>query len=373
MLHTDLPTRDEIVSLSTERQYPSVSIYIATTPVTEDTQANRIELKNLVGEAMRQLREADTKKREIWPIEADIDALLEDDEFWAYQANSLAIFATPERMRTYRLPNKLESGVHVSDRFHLKPMLRAVTFPHNAYVLVLAEGGVKLVEINSDLPPHEVTVPGMPKDAASEIGRSRVPSSTVGMASRDAGSPTSLLTRYARAVDHALRPVLSGHTRPLVLAAAEPMASLFRSVNTYPNLAAGMIAGNAERMADGELAQRARAVLDEVYAGEIAAFGELYALREAQGRGTTDIAQAARAATFGAIDTLIVDIDGVVPGLVDEETGAVSFAEEDDAIVYGVIDEITSRAMRTGARIIAARREDVPGKGDLAAVLRYPA
>lgn len=32
----------------------------------------------------------------------------------------------------------------------------------------------------------------------------------------------------------------------------------------------------------------------------------------------------------------------------------------------------SSRALKSGARIIAARRDDVPGKGVIAAILRYP-
>lgn len=37
--------------------------------------------------------------------------------------------------------------------------------------------------------------------------------------------------------------------------------------------------------------------------------------------------------------TLLVDIDGVVPGPVDESTGAVTFGQADEAVNYGVVDE----------------------------------
>jgi len=36
-----------------------------------------------------------------------------------------------------------------------------------------------------------------------------------------------------------------------------------------------------------------------------------------------------------------------------------------------VVDEIVSRALKSGARIIAARKDDVPGNGVLAAILRF--
>jgi hypothetical protein len=37
-----------------------------------------------------------------------------------------------------------------------------------------------------------------------------------------------------------------------------------------------------------------------------------------------------------------------------------------------VVDEIVSRALKSGARVVAARKADVPGQGSLAAILRYP-
>lgn len=179
------------------------------------------------------------------------------------------------------------------------------------------------------------------------------------------------MTRYARKVDQALRPVLSGHERPLIIAAAEPMASVYRAVSSYPHTAAEVIAGSADHTPDYELAAATRAVLDRLYTAEIAAFADLYAEREAQGRATSDIAQAARAATFGAVDTMIVDIDAVIPGTVADSDGAVSFAEVADAGNYGIVDEIAARALKSGARVIAARRDDIPGGGALAAALRY--
>ena len=111
--------------------------------------------------------------------------------------------------------------------------------------------------------------------------------------------------------------------------------------------------------------------MDRIYANEIHELRELYTRREQQGRATADVAQTARAATFGAVDTLIVDMDASVPGTVAEEDGAVTFTQRPDALNYGVVDEIVRRALQSGARVVAARRPDMPGGGDLAAILRY--
>jgi hypothetical protein len=50
----------------------------------------------------------------------------------------------------------------------------------------------------------------------------------------------------------------------------------------------------------------------------------------------------------------------------------VTFAERADGTNYSVADEIARRAWTSGARIVAARRADIPNGGVIAAILRYP-
>lgn len=371
MLHIDLPTIADIEKLAAIRATPAISIYLRTTPLTQDAQADRIELKNLLGTAVAELEAADTAKRSVAPIVEDIEALIADDDFWATQANSLAIFATPDRLTTYRLGNHVQNLVEVSDRFHIKPLLRAVTFPHTAYILAISAGAVRLIEIAADSAVHAVHVPGLPKDMSDALGRRSHTERSGDMVSRLEGSESALLAKYARAVEQALRPVLAGHHRPLIIAAAEPLASVFRRVCGYGNVAAGIIPGSADHTPDQELAAAARPIIDGIHAGMIDAFAALFAEREPQRRATTDISYAARAATYGAIDTLLVDMDATIPGYVNEE-GGVTFEGRPDAHNYGVIDEIARRTLATGGRVLAVRRADIPGFGELAAVLRYP-
>jgi hypothetical protein len=372
MLHIDLPTMEQFRVLARTRADACVSLYLPTTTLSQHSDASRIELGNLLKEAIRQLEPAGLARGRVAALEGPVLDLIDDDEFWRFQANSLAVLATPDHIDTFRLPNNLTVQVEVSDRFHLKPLLRALTFPHTAFVLALAEGAVRLIEVLPSGPPVEVKVPGLPKDAASAAGKSslgdRSPSGRI------VGSEGHKvrLTQYARKVDAALRPVLAGRHTPLILAAAEPLASLYRLVNSNVDLFPRTIEGNPDRTTDADLATAARLWLDQLYGEEIAAFGQLFAARAYQRRTTTDIAVAARAATFGAIDSLLVDIDEVVVGTVDEDSGAVSFADRPGWDSYGVVDEIAGRALATGAKVLGVRKADIPGGASLAAILRYP-
>ncbi|MCK8465520.1 hypothetical protein MUY35_16795 [Aliiroseovarius sp. S1339] len=370
MLYIDLPTPHEIGKLHLVRSDACISIYLATTPLTQEIGNSRTTLRQLVKTAIQQLEAAEIEKRRIWLLEENFDTILEDDEYWEHQAHSLAILATPEKLLTYRLANKLVDTVAVSDRFHLKPLLRATTFPNAAHILAVSENAVRLVEISSDLPATEIRVPNMPKDAASAVGKASINDSGAGRRIHGKEGQKVRLGQYIRKVDAALHPVLAGSEIPLILASTLPVASLFRSLSRL-SLLDDMIEMSPDQMTDAELAHAARPILDAHYAQRIAEFQSHYDANAAQSRATTDISDAARAATFGGVETLLVDMDAVIPGTVDETSGVVNFAPDAGADSYGVVDEIAGRALRTGARVVAVRKQDIPGEMPLAAILRY--
>lgn len=369
ILPTDIPTRAQVDDLLGARQPWSVSIYLPTNPSSRG-EAERIELKNLAGEAVRQLEQAGAARNDVAAIEEEVADLIDDDEFWRYQARSLALFLTPTRSTTYRLPHNLTSMVEVSDRFHLKPLLRAQTFPHTAFVLALSQGNVRLLEIAPELEPAKVAVPDLPRDVASAVGKSSIRDRAPSRKIQGSEGQKTRIRQYARQIDQALRPLLSGLDVPLIIAATEPMDSIYRSVNTYPHLLARSIPGNPDSSSDADLATGARRVLDDLYATELRTIQETYAQRLAQRRASADIADIGRAATYGLVDTVLVDIDQSVPGYIDEN-GAVTFDDADDAVNYGVVDEITRRVWLNGGRVLAVRPDDIPGKGSVAAILRY--
>jgi hypothetical protein len=205
--------------------------------------------------------------------------------------------------------------VEVSDRFHLKPLLRAVTFPHTAFVLALSQSGVRLLEIAPELEPAEIQIPDLPKDVASAVGKSSIRDrAPIGKIQGSEGQKTRM-RQYARQIDQALRPLLNGLDLPLILATTEPMDAVYRSVSSYPHLLSTSLPGNPDAVPDAELVENARHLLDDVYAAELRTTQETYALRASQRRASSDIADVAHAATYGLVDTVLVDIDEVVPGM----------------------------------------------------------
>jgi hypothetical protein len=358
MLYVDIPTQQDIKALNRRRSDACVSIYLPTTPLTQEVGISHTELRKLSKQAFAQLAEARFDKRRLAMMQEAMDHLLEDDDFWRLQANSLAVLLTPEDIRTFRLANKLQACLEVSDRFHLKPLLRAVAFPHTAYVLAVSENAVRFIEMTADGEPQEIKVPGLPRDAASAVNKG-----SEGQKVR--------LAQYARVVDASIRPILAGLDVPLILVASEPLASIYRSVNSYPGLLPEGVLNTDDRATNGDLAAAARPVLDRLYATELESVRQTYGARAGAGRAYADLSDVARAATFGAVDTLLVDIDASVPGTIDETSGLLALARGAGPSSYDVLDEIAGRTITAGGRVLAVRSSDIPGGGPTAAILRY--
>jgi hypothetical protein len=355
----------------------------------DQAPANRIAFKDLSKDALSQLRTAGLDKHRIEPIQERFShlggAILESiddnkyryrehdpakqiDEFWRAQANGLAVLATPESMQTFRLPNRPKPLAEVADRFHLTPLIHAMTSPQHIFVLALSEDAVRLVHAIVNLPPTRIHVPDLPKDADQATRRpdgTSYPHAVWGLEDQKV-----LLQKYLRKVGQAVSRALAEQTTPLVIAAAKPLASLFRPLNTYEHLVDDMIEGNPDHLSDAQLEDAALPILDRLYERELKATLARYDELKPR-RATTDVSYAAHAATAGAIDELVVDLDAVIPGLVSDVDGSVRYATSDNAKTYSVVDEVARRALCTGARVLGSTRERLPNHDALVAILRY--
>jgi hypothetical protein len=389
MYRIDIPTVAEFTALAGTRSFPCISIYLATSP--QHARANRIAFKDLARDTIAQVREAGIDKHRIAALDEQLGRLTgaeqdntddnkfryrhedpaeELERFWSAQANGLAVLARPEAMRMFRLPERPRLLAEVADRFHLTPLIRAMTSPHDAHVLALAEESVRLIHVFVNLPAARVHVVGMPKNAEEATRRPSVHVRAPRGHLQNLEGQKVLLEEYVRRVDLALQAVLAGQVRPLILAAAEPIASMFRSITRYPRLVDEGIAGNPNRLTDAQIEDAALPILDRLYSRELQVVTALYDELKPR-RATTDVSYAAHAATAGAIDQLLVDLNSIIPGMVSDTDGSVIYSAADDAETYSVVDEVARRALCTGARVLGARREELPDRAPLVAILRY--
>jgi Bacterial archaeo-eukaryotic release factor family 11 len=392
MLHIDIPTLSEFKALAATTGEACVSLYVATSPSPDHARANRIAFKDLAENALSQLKAIGIDKRRMEPLQEQFDHLAgtilentddnkykyryrdpleEIDKFWASQANMLAVLATLRTMRTFRLPERVTPLAVVANRFHLTPLIRSMTSRHDIFVLALSEEGCRLIHVFVHLPPIRVQVPGLPKNAEEATRRPSIHVRAPRRRLQNLEGEKVLLHKYARSVDRAVRRALAGQTAPLVLAAVEPIAAIFRFVNSYPHLIDEMIEENPDHVSDAQLEQASVPILDRLYVGELRAILGRYAELKPR-RATTDVFLAAQAATAGAVEQLLVDLDALTPGRVSEVDGTVTYSSADDPEAYSVPAEVARRALWTGAQVLGAKPEELPDRASLVAILRYP-
>lgn len=371
MLHVDLVTRGELVDLAVRRADIALSIYLPTTPVSIENGPDRLLLKNLARDAGVLMVDAEMDKRRVRSVLTEIDDLLADETFWRFQAKGLAILATPDTIRTYRVATEFSPYFEVSDRFLLKPLMRTMDYFDACYVLALSEGEARLIEVAADLPPTEVEVPGLPKDASS-VGRARSLSDSSGDRSTGGEAERVRLRHYCRAIDSAIRSLLVGSDVPLIVAAVSGISDLYRSVNSYPHLAQGRIDGNPETRSAADIAAAARAILDGMHDDYITQWHGLFSERMNLDRASTDVGTIARAATFGAVESLLIDMESDLEGTLDAE-GRITSNATDLLMSHDATDEIARRVLLAGGRVLVVRAAEIPNVGSpIAATFRYP-
>ena len=74
---------------------------------------------------------------------------------------------------------------------------------------------------------------------------------------------------------------------------------------------------------------------------------------------------------MGIVVTMVVE-RAVRKGQQPPWIGALIYSATGDAASYGVVDEIARRVWLSGGRVLAVRRDDVPGRNSVASILRYP-
>ena len=246
----DVIRRTDLQRLALGRHGPCVSVFLPTHRAGPEVQQAPIRLKNLLRQATDALKSDGVRAPEIDRLLAPLRRLLDDRLFWQYQSDGLALFSRPGWWRSFRVPLDLPELAVVDDRFHVSPLLPLLAGDGHFFVLALSQNQIRLLEGTRDR-LDEVDLPGVPlgvRDALQgEEGQKQLQvyvADRGGVAARGifhghgaAGDvQEEQVLQYLRKVDRALGEVLAGERAPMVLAAVEHLAPLWRQVTTYPHL-----------------------------------------------------------------------------------------------------------------------------------------
>jgi hypothetical protein len=231
---------------------PCVSIFVPPSPVAEQTRAERLMLRSALEAADTELTTLGVQKRGREELLAPGRALVARPDREPLPGHGIALFLWRGGSRSIETQTPSEPLVVVGDRLHVRPLLERAVAEDRFILASIREHGVRLFSGDRDgiapMPADDV-----PQELREVVGYDHRPAN---LQMHSQGPRSGAVTRtavfhgqgagvddraderaqYLRAVDRALVLALRGTNCPVVLAAAEPVATAFRRVSKIPGL-----------------------------------------------------------------------------------------------------------------------------------------
>ncbi len=378
----ELLRREVLNSLIEENTEPCVSIFLPTARGGNETWQGPIRLKNLLRQAEQKLgarwRKAGNGKGFLEPALA----LCENSGFWLHQGDGLALFRSPERFSYYRLPLKFDELVVVTERYHLKPLLRMFTEDGRYYVLSLSKNGVKFLECTRHGAREIALGPEVPaslRELREMAGVERhpvvhAPSAKLqghGHGTRAGDDDKQELKEYFRLVDRAVREIVKEDKSPMVLSGVEYEQALYREITALASLVPRGVAGSPEGRSLSQLRDAAWAIVEPHFRQGRADAALRYEEAVGTARASNVLEQLVPAACTGRIDELFVAVGKQRWGRYDPKTHRVKIRDQAHAGDQDLLDLAAIQTVLHKGAVYAVAPNEVPGGRSLAATLRY--
>lgn len=377
-------SRDELKTVITESQRPSVSLFLPTHRAGPEIQQDPIRLKNLLKQAESQLTIEGVRSTEARELLAPVDALLEDAAFWRHQDEGLAIFRSRDSFRVFQLPLPVQEYVSVADRFYVKPLLPLLVNDVRFYILALSQKAIRLLECSRDS-MHEVDLPGVPNSLAEALNEVEAPqlqfhSLPVGGMSgaRFHGHGVGIddvdvinLQRYFHRVNDGLEKMLKNQRAPLVLACVEYLAPLYRETSTYPHVLDAIVNGNPDGLKNEELHQKAWALIEPNFQKARARAAAQYHEGITKERAAHSLADILTAAYQGRVASLFVPLGVRRWGRFNFENLSLEEHTHEHPGDDELLDLAAVQTLMHGGDVYAVHPDEVPDQRLAAAVFRF--
>lgn len=392
-------TQDYPALLREKHAAPCLSLYQPTHRQHPENVQDPIRFRNLVKQLEASLKQRHPA-RDIPALLRPFEALAEDAAFWNHTADGLAVLATPELFRVYKLQRPVAELAVVADSFHTKPLMRITQSADRYQVLGLSRDAFRVFEGNRDAIDEMVPIDGVAHNADELIGREAdaregahrafgpggasnvtpqggsVRHAAGGVArhgtdvKQDADDRDT--ERFFRAVDAAvLEHYSQASGMPLILAALPQHHHLFRSVSSNPQLVDEAIDVHPDDLSIDALRSRAWQLMQPHYLERLAGLVEAFGAASANGRGAEEPGTIARAAADGRVATLLIEADRLIPGRIADASGVIASGDLGNPRVDDVLDDLGELVLRQGGEVVIVPAERMPTRTGAAAIYRF--
>ena len=158
---------------------------------------------------------------------------------------------------------------------------------------------------------------------------------------------------------------------PLILVALQEHHSTFAKISNNPYLVKDGIKGEYSSFSLEQLREKTWALLEPIYLAQMQEHLHHFEQAKASGLGSDSLAVISKAIFENRVDTLFVDVDRIVPGKIEPETGKIFDRDIDEPNVGDVLDALAQLALKSKSDVVVLPPETIPGKAGIAAIFRY--
>lgn len=335
-----------VLMLQSTRGYPCISLLLPTVPGQRMSMDDRAVLEGLAAQASARVRQ-EAPARGLAALERLDHAVT---EIGARPVGlAVALFVNPDVAEVVDLPLAVEPRCVIDPTFATRDLVRALHRTPRHVLLVLAADEARLFD-----------------GALGQLS----PASARGFPMRapEGAQPQAFL----REVDRALGAYLRVHPAPVLVAAAEPTLSSFRSMSANTARLAGLITGNHLRTPLPELAGMVRPLLDKYLRGREAEALDLVDRRRGQQRAALGIHECWRASRWERPEMLAVEEGFFFPARLSEDGDALEPVSDptEPGVIDDVVDELIEAVLTRGGWVALIEDGKVPDGQRVALTVR---
>lgn len=353
--------KENLMKMAETRGEWCVSVYM---PLGDtNTGKKQQRLKKLTLEAGKKLKALGVEPLKVGRILGPIDMILENQGFWENRMEGIAAFFTLDSFAWHSLQYPFDELVVVTDRLHLKPLLRNTSQNGRFYLLALSESQIKLFEA-SELGINEVYVKGIPRNPAYFLNPKTEESSS------DEGVKAERLSELFQRVDKAVTEFLKNEDTPLILAGAEHLHPIYHDANNYSHIVNVGISGSIDNLAPLALLEKALPVAKPVFRRRREIALNTFQEKIGTGLASNNLEKIFSAAKSGRIETLFVPVGKQTWGTFDNKTNELEVHKQAEPGDKDLLCVASTRTLRQGGEVFVVLPEQMPNDSLIAAVLR---
>lgn len=379
----------EFAKLSSHVEPLSLSIHMPAHRGGSQVREDPIRLKNLLRRAEEQLLAAGMRSAMVRDRLLPLAALLEDQDFWMHQADGLAIFAARAEIHVLRVEAPLPEMLVLAERFYLRPLTGLVDRGESFYVLAISLNALRLFRAGrTDI--QEAPLAGVPKSLAEamrfDVYQKDMQWHTMGPvrggdvssaffhgkgSSTDKAVQKRRMLEFCRLAERGVSRHIRQSPGRLLLAGAEPVVSLYRQVNTWPQLQEGYLQGNFDRTEPLEIHRQALGLIDQADAHSRLQLTRRYERAAGSELSIDDLGRIISAARSGQVQSLLLAGDQVRWGRLNPLSGELELHARRQNGDEDLLNLAALLTWQGGGEVVQLPSSQMPMHQPAVALLRY--